>query len=368
MKPNKIISKYLVRNFFAGFFAVLLMVLGVVMMFEIIDLLRRISGRSDVGFGFVLQMALSKMPQTIEMVFPFVIMIAGMVSFWKVSKSNEFVVIKAAGVSIWGFLAPIFLAAFIVGFINVMVVNPISSKLYEYHETLDYRFKTKNPKAMLFNSKGLLIRESVDDGNVVILQAKKIRQEDDGIYLRDISVMEINSEANPTRTIEAFIGQLHVGYVELKDVKIFKSGEPTEFLPNMRYDTSINIERIKENFIEPEAISFWRLPSTIKFYETSGFAVKKYYLRYLSLWAQPFLLCAMILVAAMFSLRANTRRGGIMVMIVGGVVTGFLVYFMSQVVYAFGLNAYIPAWLAVWSPFFIITLISVSVILHIEEG
>lgn len=44
------------------------------------------------------------------MVFPFVMMIAAMITFWRLSKSNEFVIIRAAGVSIWGFLTPVLFA------------------------------------------------------------------------------------------------------------------------------------------------------------------------------------------------------------------------------------------------------------------
>ena len=126
------------------------------------------------------------------------------------------------------------------------------------------------------------------------------------------------------------------------------------------------MDRIKENFIDPEAISFWDLPETIKFYEQSGFSVVRHKMRYLSLWASPFLLMAMVLVAAVFALRGNTRRGGVMFMIVGGISTGFIVYFLSQVIYAFGINSYIPMILAVWTPTLIITMISASLLLHIE--
>ena len=55
-----------------------------------------------------------------------------------------------------------------------------------------------------------------------------------------------------------------------------------------------------------------------------------------------------------------------MFMIVGGISTGFIVYFLSQVIYAFGINSYIPMILAVWAPTLIITMISASLLLHIE--
>lgn len=368
MKPNTILAKYLMKSFFVAFFAVFFLVIGVVLMFEIIDLLRRVSGRADVGISIVFKMAFSKLPRTIEMVFPFVVMIAGMASFWKLSKSQEYVVTKAAGISIWSFLSPILLSAFVIGFVNIMLINPISSKMYEIHETLDYQLKSRNPDAILFNSKGLWIREAINKEDVMILQAASVRMDDGIIFIKGISIIEMDNIARPIRRLEAYIGELGAGYIDLKDVKIYKQGEATEFVPSLKYNTTINIDRIRENFIEPDAISFWDLPNTIKFYEASGFAVQKHYLRYLSLWASPFLLASMVLIAAMFALRSNTRKGGVMIMIVGGIATGFIVYFMSQVIYAFGVNGYIPAWLSVWAPFFIISSVGVSVILQIEEG
>ena len=76
----------------------------------------------------------------------------------------------------------------------------------------------------------------------------------------------------------------------------------------------------------------------------------------------------MVLVAAVFALRPNSRRGGVMLMIVGGISTGFIVYFLSQLVYAFGLNGYIPVLLAVWTPTLIVALMAVSALLHMEDG
>lgn len=100
----------------------------------------------------------------------------------------------------------------------------------------------------------------------------------------------------------------------------------------------------------------------------SGFSALRHQMRYMSLWNSPFLLCAMLLVAAVFALRPNNRRGGVMFLIVGGISTGFLVYFLSQVIYAFGINGYIPPILAVWTPTLIVMMVSVSALLHLEDG
>ena len=260
------------------------MVLGVVLLFEMVELLRKASGREDVSFWFVLQMALTKMPKTLDMIFPFVMMIAAMITFWKVSKTNEFVVIRAAGVSIWGFLTPVLFAVFMLGVLNITLVNPFAAKMHELYETLDYRFDTRNPNAVLFSERGLWTREAVDEDSVQVMQAKSARQEDDGgLFLRDISIFEMNRKSQPERRIEAFAASLKDGFFDLKDVKIFEAGKPTILQNSMKYKTVLNVDRIKENFVDPEAISFWNLPETISFYEKAGFSAQKHKMRYLSL-------------------------------------------------------------------------------------
>ena len=367
MKPTGILGRYLTKQILLNFLAVLLMVSGVILMFEVIELLRRTADRPDVDFVFIIKMATSKLPRTFEMVFPFVMMIAAMVTFWKVSRSNEFIIIRAAGVSVWGFLTPVLLTVFAIGLFNIMVINPISSHLYEVHETLDYRFKTKNPQAVLFSSKGLWIREAVDEDTVLVLEAKSVQQKNAMLLLWQVTILEMGPQAQLLKRVEAYAGELYDHKINLKNVKVYTAGQPTQTYDSIDYETTLTADRIKENFIDPEAISFWNLPDTIRFYEASGFSALRHHMRYLSLWSSPFLLCAMVLVAAIFALRANTRRGGVMSLIIGGISTGFVLYFLSQVIYAFGINGYIPATLAVWLPTLIVMMISVSVLLHTEE-
>lgn len=295
------------------------------------------------------------------------IMVSTMIAFWRLSKTNEFVIIRASGVSIWGVLTPVLLAVFGIGLFWVAVFNPISAKLYELKETLSYRLSTDNPNAFLFSNKGLWIREGKGNDTIAIINAGSLNLQDDILWLRDVSIIEVDERTQVKRRIEAFVATLEDGELNLRDVRIYRAGEQAEILNNLKYPTEMNLQRIKDNFVDPEAISFWNLPDTIKFYETSGFSVQRYKMRYLSLIALPFFLMAMVLVAGIFSLKASQRQGGVLLMIVSGIATGFTVYFTSQVVSAFGINSYIPAWFAVWVPAIIVASISISVYLHKEE-
>jgi lipopolysaccharide export system permease protein len=86
-----------------------------------------------------------------------------------------------------------------------------------------------------------------------------------------------------------------------------------------------------------------------------------------ALLARPLLFAAMVVIAASFSLRMQ-RRGGTGMMIAAGVGAGFVLYFLSDVVFALGLSATIPVSLAAWSPAGISCLLGVSLLLHLEDG
>lgn len=369
MNPNSILGRYLMKQIILTFLGVMITALGIVFIFEMIELLRRGASNPNVSFWFLAEMGVTKLPETADLIFPFVIMIAAMITFWHVSKSNEFVIIRASGVSIWGFLAPVLTATFLIGAVNVTIINPIAARMYELYETLNFRFKVQDMNAVLFSDKGLWTRESLKNGDIMVVQAKNVTQENNNLLLRQVSVMELDKNSRIVKSTEAFAATLgDSNRLDLKDVKIFIPGKPIQSLSSVSYPTELTPNRIKETFVTPEAISFWSLPGTIKFYERSGFSVIKHHLRYLSLLSSPFLLMAMVLVAAVFALRPNNRRGGVLYLVVGGIVTGFVVYFMSQVIYAFGLNGYIPEVMAVWTPIIITACLSITILLQLEDG
>lgn len=366
MKLTSILSRYLTRQLVINFLAVLLMILGVIFLFEMVERLRRMANGSDFGFLFALQMAIARLPKTAEQVFPFVMMIAAMITFWHLGKTSEFVIMRAAGVSTWDFLAPICVATLVIGIINITVVNPIAADLYGMYETLERRIDIKDPKAMMYSEQGLWIREALDENKVMVLQAKKLQHDEGGLLLRGVSIIELDEQAQPVRRIEAFAGVLVDGFFNLKDVRIYSEGNRIEQLNDMSYKTVLDIDKIEDSFAEPEAISFWSLPKIISFYEKSGFAVQRHQIRFWSLVISPLFLVTMVLVAAVFALRPSHRRGGVIFLIVGGVIAGFATYFMTQLVYAMGVSGSLPVILAVVAPTIITGSIAVSALLQIE--
>ena len=138
-------------------------------------------------------------------------------------------------------------------------------------------------------------------------------------------------------------------------------------MPYHEIETHLTPENIQDSFGPPETLSFWALPKFISVLEKAGFSALRHRLYWHTQLAVPLLLCAMVLLAATFSLRP-ARRGGAGISVVCGVATGFLLYFLSDVVSALGVSARVPVVLAAWAPAIVSCLLGTAMLFHLEDG
>src|ERR1700759_5811766 len=99
--------------------------LSISFLIDYIELLRRGSTRAGVTLGVLLEMAALKLPHTAQEVLPFAVLFGTMLAFWRLTRNHELVVARAAGVSVWQFLTPAVLVAFLIGLVAVTIFNPI---------------------------------------------------------------------------------------------------------------------------------------------------------------------------------------------------------------------------------------------------
>ena len=145
-------------------------------------------------------------------------------------------------------------------------------------------------------------------------------------------------------------------------------GLPALHQDSMTLPTKLTLERVHDNFASPETLSFWQLPGFISFFERAGFSAPKHRMYLQSLIASPLLYCGMVLIAALFSLQPNLRSGGLMGRLGAGIATGFVLYFFSKLIYAFGLSQTIPQALAAWAPALMASLAGLGGLFHQEDG
>ena len=56
------------------------------------------------------------------------------------------------------------------------------------------------------------------------------------------------------------------------------------------------------------------------------------------------------------------------ILVTCGILSGFVIYFLSNVIYALGLSGTLPVFLAAWAPAIITNFIGISALLHFEDG
>jgi lipopolysaccharide export system permease protein len=367
MRFSPILSLYIARNFLMAFLGALGVIMGLIFLFDVIELLRRAATHGNAGFDVILEMALFKLPQMVQLVLPFAVMIGAMTAFWTMTRSRELVIARAAGVSAWQFLAPVAAMAFLLGIINVIAFNPLAATLYQRYEKMQDQMLLRGGNPLMVGESGLWLRESHGEEQVVV-HAGAVRQKGYDLMLRELSVYVSDSNEHLVYSIEASLGQLESGFFRLTDARFLRPGRPVEHFATYDLPTQLTLAKIQDNFASPETMSFWQLPGFIHFFESAGFSANRQKLYFQSLLSSPMLLVAMVLVAAVFSLKPNLRSGGILTRIVGGVVAGFVFYFFSKVVYALGLSSSLPVVLAAWTPALVAGLVGLAALFHLEDG
>lgn len=367
MRLSPTLSTYIGRQFLIAFASVLAMIMGVILLFDTIELIRRSAGAGQAGIAAILGMAVLKLPQMVHTVLPFAVMIGAMVTFWRLTRTHELVVARSAGVSVWQFLTPVLAAVAMLGILEVTAFNPLAAAMFSRYERLQGELLLNRSSALDVSEVGLWLREG-DAQQQVVVHATEVRQDGLELSLRDVHIFMYDGPDRFIRRLSAKAGRLGDGVFELTDVWRMEGGKASTHLPTLDLPTELTLERVQDNFASPETMSFWQLPAFIAFFEKAGFAATKHRMYLQSLLASPLLYCAMVLIAAIFSLRPNMRAGGLLARIGGGVAAGFAVYFFSKIIYAFGLSATLPQALAAWSPAMVAGLIGLSGLFHLEDG
>lgn len=366
MRLSHTLSRYIARQFLMHFLAILALFVFLILVFDTVELLRRAAGRSGIGLSLIAEMAILRSPHMMQMTLPFSILFASMLTFWRLTRSHELIVTRAAGVSAWQFLLPILLVTLLLGVARITMVNPVSAIMLARYDRLDNTYLRTGGNALAFAGGGVWLRQSGDHGQVV-LHANAVSLNGPQVELKPVIVYQYRGNDKFFGRIDAERATLRDGYWEMEKAWLHRPEEPATFAERHRLPTDLTLARIQDSFAAPETMSFWDMPGFIDALRGAGFSALRHRLHLHALLATPFLMMAMVLLAATFTLR-HVRQGGTTSIVGLGVATGFLVYFFSDVAFALGLSSSIPIALAAWTPASVTGSIGIALLLHLEDG
>ncbi len=364
MKLGGSLSFYLGKQFVKNTAIILGVLISIIILVDLIELLRRASGKENVSIFVVLQMVFLRLPHLLQELLPLIALFGGMMTFFRLSRTNELTVIRASGVSVWQFLLPGLAVAVLFGIFTLTVINPITATMQSQFAQMKAKHFKQRTNLLMISSQDLWLRQIDNDGLSVIHARSAINQ---GVDLADVIIFRYDKTEQFVGRIEAERARLRKGYWDLDNVLMTSPDQPGIIKDHLQLDTTLTVTQIQESFAPPKTLSFWDLPEFIETLEQAGFSAINHRLYWHSLIASPVLLFAMVLVAATFSLRA-TRRGQTSLLVMSGIATGFVFYFLTDIIQALGMSGNLPVPLAAWSPAIIIVLLGLAMMFHLEDG
>ena len=360
---DKTLTTYLSKRFVLNMVGVFGTCIALIFLVDTVENLRR-AGNHDVGLGIVLLLSLYRLPSLTELVLPFSVLFAAMMTFLMLTKSLELVVARSVGMSVWQFSAPVVLIALAVGIGATTLYNPLAANLKARHEALFEEAFGSYSGPFGGGGRSIWLRQDGLDGQSV-LHAKSASP--NGWKLRNVSAVIFNETGGFRERFEAKTATLEDGRWRLNNGWLIQSGMAPQFHKSYLLSTYLTKTQVAERLASAETISFWDLPAQIDIAKKAGLSAIQYQLQYQTLLARPLLLCAMVLIAATVSLRVF-RFGNIGTMILGGVVAGFVLYVVSKLVGDLGAAGAVTPIAAAWTPPLVALLLGTTVLLYQEDG
>ena len=364
------LSLYIARQFTIAVLSMLTALSMIVSLFDFIELLRRSATRPEATFGLVTEIAGLRLPYVAMQILPFAVLLGGILAFWRLTRSSELIVARAAGVSAWQFLSAPLACAVLLGVVATGGISPLSSAMLARAESLDNQFLRSGGGPSALAGGQLWLRQADHELNaagVAIIHSRTVEMKGDRLVAHDVSGFRLDGSDRLLERLEASQATLGRGIWTLTDTRRMLPDHMPQPVGTVTFPTDLTVSRVQDSFASPDTLSVWTLPDFIGLLERSGFSAIRHRLHFQALLALPLLAGTMALVSAGFSMRA-TRRGGVAQMIGSGVAAGFSLFVISKVAEEFGQSGALPAGLAAWAPAGAGLMLAVALLLHLEDG
>ncbi len=358
------LNRYFCRNFFFWLVVSLAVILSVVSLFEAIELLRRSVSRPGIPLWLISEMVLLKIPFHVNSLLPFISFFAVLLSLWRLNQNQEILSARAAGLSIWQLVGGLSGAVGLLYAVYLFLMNPVGSALLGRYAQLDQIYFSHSANLLSVSAHGLWLCETSPNKRTII-HAKSFDLKDN--RFSDVTFYDFDNRGSFTDRVDAQQGQLldekwyleHVHHWHKKDQS--QSSEPS-----FSRETDLSLDKIEDNYAAPETLSFWQIPDFIKILRKTGLSSVRYQLYWHKQIAKIGLMVSMTFLATLFCLQP-TRYRHTSYLLGGGVLLGFIIYFLSDIIYALGLAEKVPMLLSVWAVPLVTMMVSTTCLLHLEN-
>ena len=364
MSGPRTLRYYVAKRFLLAIGATFAVCAALIFMIDMIELLRLSRRAQDLSTAHLLWMAALRMPAFSEILLAFAVLVGSIAALLSLNRKSELIVMRSAGMSVWQFLWPGAIVALLIGIAEITLLNPLAAVAFSEAERQMAKAFGTEATILASTSDGLWLREDGPDGQSVVTARASANQ---GMSLAGVVIYQFDVVGRFVERIDAERATLEDGYWDLKKVIVSRPLAEPEFFDTYTVSTHLLRDQVGEAFGSEMALSFWQLSSLIEMAQRAGLQASRYKVQYALLMSRPLLLLTMVVLAATVSLRAF-RSGGIQVLVIAGMVGGTSFFLLVEVSRQVGVAGLIPPTVAVWVPIALALLVSLTVLLHQEDG
>src|SRR5690349_15075833 len=116
------IQRYIFRQCLMSLGLTLGIILLAIVLVDVVEQMRTIGSRTQIGLQTAFQLTLMKTPGLIMDTLPFAMLVGSILAYSQLGRRSEIPAVRAAGVSAWRFLGPVMVLAGLMGVLMVTVV------------------------------------------------------------------------------------------------------------------------------------------------------------------------------------------------------------------------------------------------------
>jgi lipopolysaccharide export system permease protein len=340
------------------------LILGLI---DLIEHIRRFGDEVDRP-GLIIALVLLNVPSELYAILPFVLTIASITLFLGLARSSELVVVRSAGRSALRALLGPGLMAGLIGVLGAGAINPLAARAAAEYDSRVAAIRGEQ-QVLSISEEGFWLRQGGEEGPTVIHAA---RSNTEGTELTRVTFLRFASDGRPLERIEADRARLKEGAWRIEVARVWALDHPNPEASattrqTLTLPSSLTSDQIRDGFGDPSAIPIWQLPQFIAQLEEAGFTAERHRVYFQTELAQPAFFVAMLLIAAGFTLRPQ-RAGGTGLYVLGAILMGFSAYILRDLTLVLGEAGQVSPVLAVWAPTLAVIGLSLTLLLHLEEG
>ena len=282
-------------------------------------------------------------------------------ALYGMNRRSELIVLRASGLSAWRFLRPAILVVFLMGVLWTVLFNPLAGQAMQKYEELKNDFSGAE---QVTEGEEIWLREGTEFEQTVIYAAD-FNLVERTLFDAEFSVFE--NQAFEFRLDAKQAVLLPGGYWQLTEVTESQKDGTREVINSMSFPTTITPRQMQDSQSQNGISPVWELPAEITALSQAGFSSTQLQIQYHKLLSLPLTLIAMAIIAAGVSMRL-TREGGTLQFMLTGAAIGFAVFFIENMIRAFGEAGSISPLSAGWIiPVFVLAC-GLTYLSRVEDG